>query len=489
MLYLSQLFILKVMLSYRNPPRSGPTMAIAIMALMYNFAWAQKITPQCNDFDSHFTLTTEQISTAGITNLTVNNVEVALNFERTALAHGLDDDFYTAPENSSTAPAGTLLKLEIDANTTLYTLPPNTALSRIIFQTETLNGTLAPASAYILWPYMPRIHKDGYPVVAFAHGNSGVMGACAPSNFRSLQYMFAAPYPIVLDGYVVVAPDYVGKGVDKYADGSPLYNPILGSPSHANDLFYSVQAAQTAFSSLSKEFVVMGHSEGGGSAWAAAERQAVRPVEGYLGSVAGSPVTDTIAIAKLANGLVDDLAILLVNSILGIWPNFNASEILTPAGEKLWKLLQEIQGCNAVDSEILTGTGLVKTDWLENFYVNAYGKLIKSGGAKIAGPLLVLQGEADNIVPYLQTSVAVNETCSAFGDSTLEYATFANVTHVPVLAAAQRLWLDWIRDRFAGIKIPGGCSAKRYVSARPYQYYQAETSYYLMWADAAYETA
>ena len=72
------------------------------------------------------------------------------------------------------------------------------------------------------------------------------MGACAASNFRSLYYNFAAPFPIVLDGYVVVAPDYFGKGVDKHAYGSLVYNHILGSPSHANDLFYSVQAAQTA---------------------------------------------------------------------------------------------------------------------------------------------------------------------------------------------------------------------------------------------------
>lgn len=97
-----------------------------------------------------------------------------------------DDPFYTAPANSSGAPAGTLLKVGRGANTSLYTLPPSPSLSRIMYQSKTSNDTLVPVSGFILWPYAARPHEGGIPVVAWAHGTSGIAPECAPSNIQSL---------------------------------------------------------------------------------------------------------------------------------------------------------------------------------------------------------------------------------------------------------------------------------------------------------------
>jgi len=63
--------------------------------------------------------------------------------------------------------------------------------------------------------------------------------------------------------------------------------------------------------------------------------------------------------------------------------------------------------------------------------------------------MLVLQGTADNGVPFPVTTIAVNQTCSAYLQSQLDYAMFEGATHVPVLYASQQIWLDWIADRFA----------------------------------------
>ena len=48
-------------------------------------------------------------------------------------------------------------------------------------------------------------------------------------------------------------------------------------------------SAQAAFPQLSKNLVVIGHSQGEGGAWATAKRQVVKLVDGYLGAVAVSP--------------------------------------------------------------------------------------------------------------------------------------------------------------------------------------------------------
>jgi pimeloyl-ACP methyl ester carboxylesterase len=120
---------------------------------------------------------------------------------------------------------------------------------------------------------------------------------------------------MALQGYAVLGIDYTGLGVSEYANGSLIPNQAEIFPAAANDLFYGVEAAQAAFPQLlSKEFVVVGHSLGGGAAWAAAERQAQKPVNGYLGAVAGSPATNITAIA-IASGIELFAGITLADSI------------------------------------------------------------------------------------------------------------------------------------------------------------------------------
>ena len=452
----------------------------------------QALSPQTDTFGSSATITSDQQESAGINATVANNAAIALNFERSNFANGTvaSEDFYHVPTNSSGAAPGTLLKLELDANTSAYTLPPNTAISRMLFQSESINGSKVPVSAYILWPYLPRMQSDGFPVVAWAHGSSGALGNCAPSHYRNLLYQFASIFELAMQGYVVVAPDYVGLGVTNDAEGRPLVHPYFGSPSHANDLFYSVQAAQTAFSSLSKQFVVMGHSQGGGAAWAAAVRQAQTPIDGYLGVVVGSPVTNIIDMINYFGVNAEArAAAFIAQTLTNLYPNSTLGDILTPAGLGRWNLNVELDGCLSTGAELFAGQDFVYANWTSNANVQTYTNLTDPAGKPIAGPMLLLQGENDNAVPFPVTSASVQETCTLHPDSQLQYSTFANVSHVPVMFASQRLWLDFIEARFAGETVAKGCQRTNYSSARPYQYYQKEQSWFLEFATAAYETS
>ena len=203
-------------------------------------------------------------------------VSEALQLERSNWSNGsvLDDAFYTVPVDSAQAPAGTLLKVEKDADTSKYLLPPATALSRFVYQSESLSGALVRVSALVLWPYSPKSQSDGFPVVAWAHGTSGTFPDCAPSHHKDLWQHFLAPYQLALQGYVVVATEYAGLGVHQRPSGQPIVHGYLAAPSQANDVIYSVQAARSAFRDLSREFVIVGHSQGGGAAWAVAQRKA-----------------------------------------------------------------------------------------------------------------------------------------------------------------------------------------------------------------------
>lgn len=440
-------------------------------------------------FNSSYELTASQIALGNLTSLEINNIEVGLNFERTNWANGSveQDSFYDVPANASSAPPGSLLKVQEDANTSSYTLPPNTALSRILFQSETLNGTAVPASAYVLWPWMARDFSttkgnvSGIPTVGWAHGTSGIFGACGPSHIRLLWYQFAAPFELALQGYAVVGVDYAGLGADRDQNGQPINFTYVAGPAHANDMFYAVQAAQTAFPELSKEFVMVGHSEGGGAAWACAERQAQRPVKGHLGTVAGSPVTDWIGLVDAAPEGLGALSFQIAQGIKTVFPEFELSDFLTQAGQNRFELLRELQGCQAVIGNVWSTDSNVD-NWQHSTYAELYKNLVSSGGKEIGGPLLVIQGTADSTVPENLTSIAVNATCSVCPQSQLQYATFEGATHVPVMFASQQVWLDWIAARFAGEPVAAGCSAKEYKPARSVASYQAESNYVLEYA-------
>ncbi|KAJ0125475.1 secretory lipase [Diaporthe amygdali] len=473
------------------------------------------LEPQTNTFNSSFKLSAEQITKANLSSELANNIEVALNYERSNWAFGsiAEDSFYTVPENfTASTPPGTLLKVEPLTNTTFYTLAPNLALSRILFTTETYKKTVVPASAYILWPFSPNLQSGSSKAktVVFAHGASGEFGDCTPSHMRGLLYQFQATYALALAGFAVVAPDYQGLGIN-YTFGfdnttgqsggtrTPVYHPLIGNPSLANDLFYSREAALQAFPSrLSDEFVIMGHSEGGGAAWAAAERQVTNPVPGYLGTIAGSPAANFSAVVDLALslGATEIPGVnLLAWAAQGIFPDFRLSDVLTPLGVARLELQAEIAGCQGVTTVLsgdsTTQSPLLRDGWHDNFYLQSYLRLSSVGGRSVAGPVFVIQGTLDQSVPEIVTTATVNATCSAHPESVLEYLVVNGTTHVPTLYATQREWLGWINARFDGLPVDssGGCQTTVRQPFWPIDHYQAETNWFLELALDAYQTA
>jgi hypothetical protein len=182
--------------------------ATSIISIVAPAIWAQvqPIHVQNNTWNSSFTLSPSQIAAADLSSTLVNNVEMATNFERTNWATGTiaDNIFYNAPPVNKTTPPGTLLAVEEVTDTNRYTLAPGLALSRILFVSETLNGTAVPASAYILWPWQAKTFRNssfnvtGVPIVGWGHGTSGVHGECAPSHIRNFWYQYSAPYTLAL---------------------------------------------------------------------------------------------------------------------------------------------------------------------------------------------------------------------------------------------------------------------------------------------------
>jgi len=301
---------------------------------------------------------------------------------------------------------GTLLRVETHTDLTKYTVPSGLTMSRIMYTSQNLNGTVVPASAYVLWPYAPFQYTDEdelhgrrqqkqqapskFPLVAWSHGTSGFFVNCAPSNYRSLQYQFMTSYSLALEGFAIVATDYAGLGVTTSPDGEQTHEWLAG-PSGANDVAYAIEAARSAFpAQLDKDgpFVAMGHSQGGNVAWSFAERQVKSPVPGYRGTISMSPPTmilelvdNALKIAASTSpttwplwvGVVLGLQPTIIASITTVYPSYNFSG-MTPTSYDRWNnVLKPLQGCLPTGSLAFDGVDQLAKPG--NIYLPGHGTL------------------------------------------------------------------------------------------------------------------
>ncbi len=455
----------------------------------------------------------ERIARANLSSELSEAVLTAVNFERSNWA-GTSvrlDPFYTDfPSNWTNFPAGSVIKVEQDTNASLYTIAPALAISRLLFTTKTLNGTVIPASAYVLWPWLPRRFDksdgpgnrdssgyDGLPVIAWGHGTSGWSGECGPSHIRSLWYQFMI-FTAATQGYAVVAPDYAGLGLDHDGQGSFIPHQYLSSAAHGNDLLYAVKAARKAWPDvLGSRYVVMGHSQGGGAAWGAATvlasngSDAEELRKGYLGTIAGSPWTSlgtTLRFVQTKTSL-NSIVARLATGVQSVFPSFSLSDWLTEKGVRVVELLQDLQGCQSVSVELFTSDDLLRDDWNQSWYAGTYDNLTSNIGRPFAGPLLVLQGTDDRPVNATGVEEAVDATCGTYPNENLELVEFEGVGHTPVMFAGQQVWLNWIADRFAGKEAPKGCQKSRYSPVRDVPSYLKDRNWFLEYSQYVYGTA
>jgi len=412
---------------------------------------------------------------ASSSNVTIN----AHNFELSYRARPsvTQDPFYTAPKDATDVIPGTLLKVERETNTSLYTLAPNLSLSRFMYQSRTSNGTFVPVSAYVLWPYIARDFGDGLPVIVWAHGTSGTNDECAPSNIQNLWHHFQAPYQLALLGYVVVATDYAGLGVGADASGKSIVHEYLNGLAQANDVAYSIPAAQKAFPELSKRFVVIGSSEGGLAAWGFAEKLVSEPMDGHLGTIALSPVTRVLNLPA-TGAIVPLLILMMAPSLIANFPDFKPEQIFTPEGQQSLDTYVALKGCNTVLYNIQSAN-ILKHGWQNNTSVQNYQKIAAVGGKRISGPMLVIQGGVDPIVYPQSVTDAVNETVKADPSAKIEYHLLPNVSHAPAMYAGLQIYLDWVAARFSGQLVKPGFSRFDPQPVRPAAAQQLEANWFI----------
>ncbi|KAK1973765.1 Alpha/Beta hydrolase protein [Colletotrichum cereale] len=387
-----------------------------------------------------------------------------------------NDPFYDNPANLSDYAVGDLVKWQdLTGNQTarIWTIPAGMSLSRFFYMTEDIDGKPIPATAFALLPWSnPQGKENPFRTVVWAHGTAGYGRECAPTNHRALYYEWEGPFVLAQAGYAVIAPDYAGQG-SNIPQGFMYESGAL----HAADVGYGLQAARQALGrQLSDDWVVVGHSEGGLTAWRTNEREAKaeKKTGGLIGVVSVAPALRPLKLIpesfRRANGgpVGDVVSIFVIQAISKLYPSIRVDDYVTDIVASRIPLSN--QGCLRTGGTIfgsLTEKQLYKnTSWLTHPDVVDWQERYNGAGVhELAAPMLVIQGTGD-LLTYAETMVEdFDATCKAFPKSTAQLFLYPEIGHDPAFQASQADYLPWIADRFNKVPISLGCSKKRIESA------------------------
>ncbi|KAL8297197.1 hypothetical protein RB597_006329 [Gaeumannomyces tritici] len=375
------------------------------------------------------------------------------------------DPFFTTPANATGARPGDILRWqEIPASamrTNFTAIPGGMSLTRFMYVTEDIDRKPIPTTAFALMP-LSRPESGVFKSLVWTHGTAGRSRHCAPSNQKNLYYGWGGPLLLAAGGYAVIAPDYSGQGSD--VPGGFRYE---AGHIHAADVAYALVAARKVMGTyLSKEWAVIGHSEGGMTAWrtnqrlAMAEQEALKEAGTFVGAVSIAPAMTPVDLIPKSFKLAGDRpngpaqnAVYMLQSLAAMWPeDFNLSNILTDRARAILPLLDS--GCQdsgqVLLSNMTTKDVFKSTEWTSHPKFLEWQRVYNGVDERpLAAPMLVVQGDNDQLTYLEEALQSFNRTCNGAGSHDAEMRIYPDLGHGGALDASPDYYMPWIADRFA----------------------------------------
>jgi pimeloyl-ACP methyl ester carboxylesterase len=355
---------------------------------------------------------------------------------------GSVDEFYEVPDPLAPGEPGDLIRTQpLDAEEGEVGL-------RIMYHSTDVNGDDRAVTGVAYYPTGPA-PDGGWPVLASAHGTTGIASQCAPSRL-----------PLVPGEYGVegvrVATDYIGLGpvgeVHSYLSASAEGNAVVDSVAAARNI---------ADAHAGDRWLTVGHSQGGHAALITNEIAAERlPDAELLGTVAvapGAQMTETydddvqtrIIATMILFGAVDENPDIAPADYMNAEAVTAAEDVVAESclGDIIDTMVTFAASDDFYVNDPMAESGTVASDWLEE---NDPGQVVSDS------PLLLVQGGLDPIVVPARTAALYDRLCGI--GQVVDLVDLPEADHGTELAMGADQISAWLAARLAGEPAPDGCS-------------------------------
>lgn len=334
-------------------------------------------------------------------------------------------------------------------------IPLGAISARVVYRsTSGIDGSPTEVSGAVFIP-PGRPPRGGWPVIAYAHGTTGVNEDCAPSLSPSL-WGFVEPIGNLLrGGFAVAATDYQGLG-------APGAHPYMDSKTAGFNVIDSVRALRAVSRDVSKTWSPYGGSQGGAAAWAANEQASTYATElNLVGSGSLVPPADLSDYAALASAgaLNKDQLAAYIGILLGLErtrDGFNIDDYRRGLAKEKWDVLSACYGPKGEERtkvlhELPAEDLMPATPEAEQRLFELL-KQMSLPQQRAAAPMFIVYSGQDTFIPPQATAAAIARAC-AMGDTVMTIFQ-PDKGHGDVDGTA---YLEWLGGRLAGLPAPSSC--------------------------------
>ncbi|MFI5567082.1 lipase family protein [Streptomyces sp. NPDC051740] len=358
---------------------------------------------------------------------------------------------------------------------------PGTATRLMYTSTDSSGQPVAVTGAYIE-PSAGWKGDGPRPLVVVGSGTMGQGDQCAPSlalqnpltltgETLSVGYDNLAVYRILATGAAVVVTDYVGLGA---TDRLHTYVNRLDQGHAMLDAARAARSVPGASVTADSRVGLYGYSQGGGASASAAElHSAYAPEVNLVGTYAGAPPADLTAVMKGIDGSA--LAAALGWSINGFAQAEPAlKEVVDQHVNATGRSALDDIGTSCVGDAILSHGFTKSTKWTKDG--SSLADVIadepdaravldeqRIGRLEPTGPVRLVTGVQDDIVPHAQARQLALDWCRKGADVTYRAVALPNLgdkiltNHLVPLLTDQGDAVEWLTDRLEGEPARSNC--------------------------------
>jgi fermentation-respiration switch protein FrsA (DUF1100 family) len=354
---------------------------------------------------------------------------------------GSVDDFYRVPDRLPHARPGTLIRVQALGDT------GGARSVRVMYHSRDTRGRDRAVTGVITYPTAPA-PEQGWPVISWAHGTTGLASQCAPSRAG-----VAAP-GFGVQG-VRVATDYIGLG--------PVgeRHPYLSGRSEARSVIDAVRAArQLPDAHAGTRWLAIGHSQGGHSALFTNQlARGYAPELQLLGTVAAAPA----AVLGKTFG-PDDQVVPRMVGIMALYgwaadyPFVRPDDYVGPQVAAAAGVIDT--GC--LDQIVAAFVGIPADVFyahnpLETPPAASVVRRNDPGHVRSRSPLLLISGTADTFVVPARVHALFDQLCAT--RQVTQFTEVPGADHGTVLALGAGAITEWMNARLTGQPAPNSCPA------------------------------